>query len=358
MGYVPYSRELSAPGDRRRFWYYARRRELDAEIYDPSRSYDLVVLATWADLPRWSRSRPGRTKLVFELIDSYMAVGRCDPKGLVRGAARFLLGYHSRVELDYRATLLRMCARADAVVCSTPEQKAEIAPYSSNVHAVLDFHTEDAPFAKSHYGTRGDHLNLVWEGLSGNVLTLDTIEAPLRGLAAKRSLSLHVITDLPLGPLSGLVELGSARVARRALRGLDVNFYQWQRDTFAQIATSCDLAIIPMRMDLPIYREKAENKLLLFWRLGLPTLTAPTPAYLRTMRGAGLDMVCANDAEWASALERWGGDESLRRASAQAGREFAEREHGTEALLGRWDNVLASVGFEPRALPGGAGSRR
>ena len=87
IGYVPYSSSLDMPGDRRRFVFYAETKGLTFEIADPSKKYDVVVLSERADLSVWSRYR--HAKIVFDLIDSYLAIPQSDVRGLLRGVSKF-----------------------------------------------------------------------------------------------------------------------------------------------------------------------------------------------------------------------------------------------------------------------------
>ena len=77
IGYAPYDASLTQPADRRRFPFYATRRGLGFELADPSRAYDVVVVTPRADLGAWSRYRPGRSKLVFDIVQQ-----RVDQLGL------------------------------------------------------------------------------------------------------------------------------------------------------------------------------------------------------------------------------------------------------------------------------------
>jgi glycosyltransferase involved in cell wall biosynthesis len=122
-----------------------------------------------------------------------------------------------------------------------------------------------------------------------------------------------------------------------------VYLYQWNHDLLSAICTACDLAVIPLQLDDPFAAGKSENKLILFWRMGLPVVTSATTAYARSMKGAGLDMTCRTDEDWTRAIERCMDDEGARRAAGAAGRAFALREHGEDRMLDRWDAVLSSV---------------
>src|SRR5438874_6466538 len=64
VAYVPYSPDLSAPGDRRRFVRYAALRDIRFEVFRHGENYDLVVLSSVADVTHFSRFPRGGPPLV------------------------------------------------------------------------------------------------------------------------------------------------------------------------------------------------------------------------------------------------------------------------------------------------------
>jgi hypothetical protein len=162
IGYVPYSSPLTMPGDRRRFVNYASRRGVPIEIADPAQNYDVVVLSERADISVWCDY--GNGKIVYDLIDSYLAIPRSSITGRLRGLAKFLSGQSRHLRLDYWKAVERMCRRSDAVVCTTLEQKRDISPFCDNVHVILDSHSMVAHGKKEDYGA-AQPFRIVWEGL-------------------------------------------------------------------------------------------------------------------------------------------------------------------------------------------------
>ena len=211
IGYAPYDATLSQPADRRRFPCYAERRGISFELADPSRDYDLVVVTPRADLEAWSRYRPGRSKLVFDLVDSYLAIPRTNLKAILRGPAKFAAREARHPFFSYRRALESMLARADAVTCATLEQRAEIRKLCSNTHPILDFQSRLIRRVKDDY--RADvPFHLVWEGLGENVRWFGEIQRALAEVDALRPLVLHLITAIEYR------ELGSGADARPELR--------------------------------------------------------------------------------------------------------------------------------------------
>lgn len=341
IGYVPMTEDFSAPGDRRRFVYYARSRGLDFEIADPNREYDVVVLSQAADLSRWIRYDGGR--IVFDFIDSYLA--ETGIRTVLRGAAKYAFRQTRYLHLDYRELLRKMSEKSHAIICSTEAQRKDLLEHCRNVHVILDVHTAAVKNVKSDFA-RGSVFNLVWEGLPGNIVTFEPIADALRRLQERHPIALHLITDIERpAALRNVGRLPTKRLVRRVLSGIDdVYLYEWNEELFSTICTACDLAIIPIPLDKPIFAGKPENKLVLFWRMNVPVVTSATPAFVGAMSAAGLSMTCEQPSDWLQLLERYMADESLRREAARAGYAHATTEYSEERLLERWDDVFESIG--------------
>lgn len=344
IAYVPYTESFTAPGDRRRLCFYGKERGLNIELYEPGKTYDLVVLSSLADLTWWSRQpREGTPKIIFDMVDSYLQIDRKELRARLRGTAKFLLRQHAHLEVSYHDSIIRMCERADAIICSTPEQRETLLPFNTNVHHILDYHSNDATAIKSEYAS-GPTTNIVWEGVPGNVDAFASVSEVLQRVAKTHDIALHLITDLGYKVVNGPGPLIPTRwLLDRRLPNLRTYLYEWNDLMFSSIASSCDIAIIPLLRDSPISMAKPENKLLLFWRMGLPVVAASTAAYNRATKEAGVGITCETDKEWEEALVAMIESESLRKATGTAGRTHAESKHGIPSLTAKWDTVLASV---------------
>lgn len=341
VGYVPYSADLTAPADRRRLPFWAQHRGADVEVFREGERYDVVYLAGTADVTRWATHPADGTTIVYELIDSYLALPRWSPKSLLRGAAKFAARETSRPVLDYHRAIEAMCRRADAVVCSTPEQRADLLRLCPEVHVILDAHLDLATNLKTSYEA-GDTVNLVWEGQPHTVDDFLVIAPVLQRLAARRPLALHLVTDLEYAKYARrFSRQRTSTLARRILPS--TYLYEWNVHLLADIVTACDLALIPLDLDDPFARGKPENKLLLLWRLGMPVVTSASPAYVRAMTAAGVDLTCRTTAQWEEVLERAIDDAELRRDAGHRGRAYVEANHDLDAILARWDALFARI---------------
>jgi glycosyltransferase involved in cell wall biosynthesis len=340
IGYAPLSANLETPADKRRFVAYARARNLAFEVADANERYDIVVLTEGADISVWPNY--GHGKIVYDLIDSYLSVPRTNLRQLLRGSAWYVLGKHKKLRFDYLSSVRAMCARADAVVCTTQEQNDLIRKMCDNVHIILDIHSSVVKEIKKNYVADAP-LRVVWEGLPSNLPQLTEIAPILRRLG-QQSFELHVVTDSKQKRPGRLGYIDTRQFLARHFA--NAIFHPWDEQTMAKIITRCDIALIPIDLDNPFTRGKPENKLLLLWRLGMPVVVSATPAYNRAMANVGTsEFACSNDDDWMSALARLGTDETLRHEVGVRGRAYAENSHSAEAILSRWDRVFQSLGY-------------
>jgi hypothetical protein len=342
IGYVPMSNTLQSPGDRRRFVAYARSRKLTFELARPEERYDLVVLSQMADISVWCDYPHG--KIVFDFIDSHLATPDDNYKNALRGVVWYAMGRFRRLRFNYLAVLQDMCRRSDAVVCSTEEQRKDISAYCQNVHIVLDVHSTVVQKVKENYHC-GEPFNLVWEGLASNITQLAEIRDVLQNLNVQRSVILNLITDPSQARFLGRFgRVESIDLAKKIFN--PVRFYIWNEETCSDIIRKCDLAIIPLDLTNPLAIGKPENKLLLFWRMGMPVVASATPAYLRAMKASGAHgLACRDQKEWQSAIGRMMEDEIFRRDMGMLGKDYVENFFSEESLLRRWDNVFSSLGL-------------
>lgn len=345
IGYVPSTPSFTAPSDRRRFVHYARRRDLTFEIASLSGTYDIVVLTQRADISAWRGYPRGRTKIIYDAIDSYLAIPSSDVKQALRGLVKYANRQNRFLELSYRKSIEQMCRRADAVICSTEEQRQLIQPFCGNVQLILDFQVNDAIAVKTDYA-RNETFNFVWEGLASSGIPTTLLREILEPISHQNKIALHLITDLVYYRYSDLyVKTHTVDVVNRNFGPFarHVYIYQWNPMVLSRMTTACDLALIPIPLDNPFQRGKPENKLLLFWRMGMPAVTSATPAYTQTMKRCYLPMACGSIADWHSVIQQYMGDEFARKHAGQTGRIFAETHYSEEQLLHRWDELFASL---------------
>lgn len=354
VGFAPMiSNSLKHPFDLRNFIYYARRRDIKFEIAEPSKDYDVIVISPRADISIWSRYR-GKGKIIFFIVDSYLAISPFDIKGSLRGLAKYIGREHKHLRLNYSKAIQEMCSRADAIVCTTLEQKKDIQEHCKNVHIMLEFNLKVVREVKTNYSL-GNRINLVWEGQAENIYGFLHIKDVLAGLRKKYPIALHLITDLErwkymnifrrVSIIDEIKFIFSDGFLSNTSRGRDssVYLYQWNLEMLSRIITGCDIAVIPLDMRNPLAFGKPENKLVLFWRMGMPTIVSFTPAYDRIMSKSGLNMCCHDNTEWKNKLEKLIEDSEFRKKAAMQGKAFVDTFYSEDEYLKQWDRLFQSV---------------
>jgi hypothetical protein len=341
IGYVPYSNDLSHPGDRRRFVFFAKESSINFEIAQFNKEYDVLILTQAADLTMWSKYKPQKTKIIFDLIDSYLSINYFEIKALLRGLAKFIAGKSRHLELNYWNTLRKMCIRSDVVICSTQNQSDYISRYCDDVRIILDAQSSLVKKVKEDFSAN-DCFNIVWEGLPASLWQFQELKSVFKKLEKKYKIALHFITDLEYKHYSNTY---GKRQSINMVKDLSSNVFvhEWDNGSLSEIICSFDLAIIPINLKDSLTRGKPENKLLLFWRMAMPVLTSSTPSYTAAMRGAGIDMTCGDNHEWFSKIEKCILNEEFRKKSGELGRAFVNAEHSDKSKISKWDKIFRDL---------------
>ena len=342
LGYWPYHPEMKGPGDRRRFLFYCNERKLKFEIASTKERYDIVYLTVGCNITQWleyKKRHPG-TIIIFEVVDSYFLEG-INIFSIFRGLAKFLLRKESRLYLNYKHQILKMVKKADAVVCSTPIQKDFLKRYNPNIHISLDYFLNDITHFKNQYD-KNKPLKLIWEGQTYTVHNLLYLKTVLKELSQK--IELHIITD----PIIKYPFKIFDRKTSSLLSSLKCKYYihEWHKESFSKIISEMDLAIIPLNKNkyTKITMNKPENKLLLFWQIGLPVLASESPAYMRVMKKANLKFYCSSKSDWKTKIEEF---IEMSKMEVEKGMEKAQNyidaNHSKELILKKWDDIFASI---------------
>jgi hypothetical protein len=341
IGYLSWG---DSPAEFRRFKKFAEISGVNAEQYVSGFKYDVVIVTQNSDLTYWSRRPKNSEIIIFDFIDSYLKIEPYRFKRNLRGVAKFLNGEHKSLELYYHRLLELMMKRADAVVCSTPEQKKEYLAFNDNVHDILDMN-DDRIRARKLDHSIGDRIHFVWEGMGGNVWAFREIASVLQEIYSKRPIGLHFVTDLYYKAYNG--PLAWSYSVKKELKSIlyDIPFYlyEWNPRMLSQICSQADIALLPIPKKPSIYWAKPENRLLMLWRMGLPVLASATPAYTRCMLDARVDGVCDNLSDWRFKLDHLIENHDARKMNAVRGVDYANQVASQEALCGKWMRVLESI---------------
>ena len=340
VGYAPYHKDFIAPGDRRRFLFYANERKIKFELADPSIRYDIVYLTYGCNISTWIEYKIDNptVKVIFELIDSYL-LESTSVLTIFRGVTRYLLGKESALWFNHKSALRKIISVADAVVCSTRAQEVDILPLNNNVHISLDFFSNDITHHKTSL-ENVERFKLVWEGQAYTVNNLLLLKDVFEKLANK--IELFIVTDSVIRSPFKLFNKETSNILKKL--GCKYCLVTWDRKSFSKDICDADLAIIPIASDNPMMWNKPENKLLLLWEIGIPTLVSSTPAYKRVMDAAGIDFYCSSSSEWLLKIERYmSSSMQYRRAIVQKANDYLRGFHSKDEILKNWDGIFDSL---------------
>lgn len=344
IGYVPNSNNLSAPGDRRRIVFWAKSRghqivtNLDEKI-------DLLVLSERSDLRYFIQAKES-VPIIFDLIDGYIA-RESFSKDWLRGISKVATRQLSGVPRAFTSSVQELCSTASAVVCSSPEQKELIIKYSKNVHVILDSHDE-IPWLDFR-GAEGDYHQirpLLWEGLPVTLNGIKTISEALIYENVKYGTGIQFVTNKNYHRLLGeYFPASTATLLTKILGPLNKNaeLISWSVENLASAAKKSSAAIIPVMVSNRLQYLKPENRLLIMWKLGLPTLTSATPAYRRVSKISGSDIACETSSEWEAKLSLLHDDNDYAEDLVRRGQKYLKENHSEELLLLKWDKAVYSV---------------
>lgn len=272
IGYVPYSIDLSHPADRRRVVFFVNYFNYKLSIADFNRSYDIVILSEKADLTKWIKYK--KSKIIFDLCDSYLLTNYFNYKNLLKGYIGFLLGISSKPYFNYKSLIRKFCKNnASTVICSSYEQMKSIFPINSNVFNINDSHTSEIFEKKDSNDSK--NFNIFWEGMGVSINNLKILKNINKSLSRKSSF--QIVTDKYFFKFYNKFFKKDSMTEIENLN-FDYNFYEWNYKNLNIVSRKCQIAIIPLNKN-DMNRGRSLNKLLLLNKLGLVTLCSNINSY-------------------------------------------------------------------------------
>ena len=138
----------------------------------------------------------------------------------------------------------------------------------------------------------------MWEGLGVTAKHLLIISPVLEKF--KGRVKLRIISDRYY-KLGGLFQKNVLDIFSNAK--FDFEFYDWEKETFSSLIAESDIAVIPLDTSDKLALDKPENKLILFWQHGMPTMTSDIPTYRDAFSKIDLDLTCNNSDQWEKKIE-------------------------------------------------------
>ena len=343
IGYAPNSPDMGHPADRRRLVYWAKNRGHEI-ILDLNQKCDVLVLSGRADLTRWTEME-NRSPLILDLVDGYLGKEHWW-RDWLRGTGKVVTGHNSGAPRPYRKIVSEACQLAQAVVCETVEQRETILPFCTNTHTILDFHEEFPMLPFNRDAQTENFPALMWEGLPFTAKGLLLLETAFSEITKFHPISLEMVTDLEYPLFLGKYFYQSTdNILRNIPKTLGGNFKltKWNLGAVVETARRSHMAVLPLDPYGTLNPLKAENRLLMMWRIGLPTLVSPSLAYSRVMRDTQINGICRDSGEWQGKITELMESVELRQESVEKGQQYIRETHSKEIVLEAWDKLFESV---------------
>jgi hypothetical protein len=344
IGYWPLSSDLKSAGDRRRvvFWAQARGHEVVTNL---NQSVDVIIASERSDFNSYTFSKR-KTPVIFDLIDAYLSPMNFYDD-FARGLAKKFSGQISGEIKPFSHHVKDFCLNADGVICSSVEQEEIISRLNLNTHVILDSHSE-IPFIEPAGPRRikPEDSQILWEGQPATIRGVGQISSTLMQLNDTNKVLFKFVTDEFYYQFLGkYVKRSTSALLERDLRSIfdKIEIIPWAPSNLVEVAQKSSVAMIPIDLSVPMQLLKPENRLLIMWRLGLPCLTSPSPAYVRVSNQAGVKSTCANSSEWLINFNHLLENPQFAHEEVLRGQNYLRERHSEKLLLQKWDLAIESV---------------
>ncbi len=348
VGFLPNSSDFSHPQDRRRFMPFLKELNIKPEIADFNKHYDVLYISLSCDLNLWSTYKKHHTKketrIIFDLSDNYLSDNTFN--SILRSVAHYFFGRTKTFVLDYRTSIHRMLKASDIVTVGSIEQCSDIMKYHNDVRVVRDVFDEDIiSITNTSKNRKEDQIDILWEGLSHGIRPIFKRLRRILDLLKDRSkkINLHIVSDKCTCLFLGKLFCRPTENVLNAIfkkTNISIIFYEWTKKNINLAASRCDFALI-LIPNKPFMISKPENKLLLFWSLGLPVLVSDTPSYSRVMLDSSNESyICKSDKDWIKNIKIFSEIKIKREENLNNGIEYVKNNLNHDAMISFWKSVF------------------
>ena len=344
IGYVPYSSDLSHPGDRRRIGTWSKTRKNDLQLNNPLES-DLLVLSAAANFNFWINK--SKQPVILDLVDGYLGEDPLFLMDLGRNLVRSFKGKSNYSAVTFTRALKDACRKAEAVIVASPEQAKDVLPFNSCVYVILDDHSElDAARQERKVGKPEDPSPkyIFWEGFGYTIKHFRFLAPSLDKFMSQSGYKLLILTNPIFARWGGY--LGKVNAEKLIKKWFpksknQIEVIPWSIERVIDCASVSNFAIIPVDTNDKFDNLKPENKLLSMWHLGLPTLFSNTLAYKRVADEVEISGFCVASNDWQSIFDNLK-IESLF-SSIVKSEDYINETHTRDILVEKWQKVFEAV---------------
>ena len=343
IGYEGYAQGNDGIADRRRVLFWAKERgHLIVDSRDPKA--DLIVITSSADLGYWDKAKTS-IPIILDVVDGLIGE-QSTTRDFLRGFSYWGTRKSSNLlPKSYQNMILTVAKKCNAVVCSSPEQVREWSKFNIKAVDILDIHEEIPLSNRAHTDQKSETNEIFWEGLPATLGSMYLLQDFFVANEDSKY-KLNILTNLSSFQYMNKykrINLDKLMSKQLSQKNLAINLVQWTPQDLVNFSRESTFGVIPI-VGLKGYNHlKAENRLLIMWRLGLPVLASPLASYSRVMKEAGIDGICKDSGDWRIKLEKLQGSIEMREEFIQKSHAYLENRHNYMEILEKWDSVLGKV---------------
>ena len=219
--------------------------------------------------------------------------------------------------------------------------------FCKNVNVILDYHSSFINLIKQDFSPkRKDEFNLVWEGLPENICfnefaneVVEFINSYNADLSNKIKIKLNVFTDLYFKKYMNRFFLQNSFYNLKKKTD-HIYFHEWNIENINKNIIENDLAIIPLSQSNPLEAGKPANKLFLFFKMGMPTITSNTFAYSEVENNFKIKFTFKNINEFAKLLNIYMERIEIRKEYSENAINFINTELPESKLSNLWSGIF------------------
>ena len=342
--YDSYSVDLSQIADRRRIGLWIDSK--DFEVFDSNGNpINIQIIQPFTD-PFLIKKLDSETRIILDMVDGYLV----DKPPVLIDFARYFFR-SSKIPaiihpMRFSKSLRRICTLAHMVVVASDEQAELVKPFNQNVRVIRDSHDELGVPLPIKEISKDSNLDIFWEGLGFTLIHFEDMASDLGEFLISTNSTLHLVTNEIYPRFGGkfghvrAVEVITQIFGEAASR---IVIHPWSEKKVKEVAQMCDFGVIPINHHNRFAQLKPENKLLIYWRLGLQTLFSNTPSYVRLANAVGVPEYSVKPGEWGQKLSQIAFAPGSLGKNMPYAQEYLLRFHSQGLILNQWKDALNSL---------------
>ncbi len=349
IGYVPHSKDLSHPADRRRIAFWANEIGLDLEIINP-RASNVLFLSSAANFGYWLKR--AQQPVILDLVDGYIGENPKFSTDFMRNIVRTFRGSSSFYWITYTRHLKYACKRSSAVIVASEEQRQALKSLNEKIYVIPDSHSELKESTKQFAGAsltsskNMDQKYIFWEGFGYTIKHFAFMAKELDSFLREADTKIYLVTVEEFPRWGGYIgKVTTKKLIKKMFPNSHdrFNIIPWTIENLNEYARHAQFGVIPIDPSDRFARLKSENKLLSMWTLGLPVLFSDTPSYSRIAKISGSEAAVVTKDSWKMKLDFFSSSQEELSKIQKSGAKYIQEKHSKRNLLESWNLVLADA---------------